>query len=135
MVRQSCRGQEKKLIGAVDHWFYGDGVPDEELLTDAAAFGIELPASAMKPKEYQVWPEHEDVVLLFLRCQTQWRTTMMGVMGLDYGVILQMIDLYAVSNRLQAMEDLQVMEGRAKQLINEQVEKSMKTSTPGKQGR
>ena len=89
----------------------------------------------MKPKEYEVWPEHEDAVLLFLRCQTQWRTTMLGVMGLDYGVILQMLDLYAVSNRPQAMEDLQVMEGRAKQLINEQAEKSMKTSTSGKQGR
>lgn len=111
-------------------------MPDDELLSDAAAFGIELPSSVTKAKEYEVWPEHEDAVMLFLRCQTQWRTTMMGVMGLDYGVILQMIDLYAVSDRLQAMEDLQVMEGRAKQLINEQAEKSMKsTSTSGKQRR
>jgi hypothetical protein len=102
----------------VDHWFYGDGAPDHELLDDAAVFGIELPASVLKPKECEVWPEHEDVVMMFLRCQTQWRTTMSGVMGLDYGVILQMLDLYAVDNRQQLMEDLQVMEGRAKQLIN-----------------
>jgi hypothetical protein len=125
VVRQLGRGQEKKLIGAVDHWFHGDGAPDDELLGDAAAFGIELPAALLKPKEYEVWPEHEEVVLMFLRCQTQWRTTMSGVMGMDYGVILQMLDLYAVSNRPQVMEDLQVMENRAKQLINEQADKAM----------
>jgi hypothetical protein len=120
----------------VDHWFHGDGAPDDELLDDAAGFGIELPAAVLKPKEYDVWPEHEDVVMVFLRCQTQWRTTMSGVMGMDYGVILQMLDLYAVSNRPQVMEDLQVMENRAKQLINEQAEKAMQsTSKPGKRGR
>lgn len=133
MVWQLGRGQEKKLIGAVDHWFYGDGAPNDELLSDAAAFGIELPERVLKPKEFEVWPEHEDVVLTFLRCQTQWRTTAGGVMGLDYGVILQMLDLYAVSNRPQVMEDLQVMENRAKQLINEQAEKAMQSTS--KRGR
>lgn len=133
MVWQPGRGQEKKLIGAVDYWFHGDGVPDKDLLEDAAGFGIELPAQMLKPKDFFVWPEHEEVVLVFLRCQTQWRTTMAGVMGLDYGVILQMLDLYAVSNRLQVMEDLQVMEGRAKQLINEQSDKAMQHTS--KRGR
>lgn len=70
---------------------------------------------------------------MFLRCQTQWRTTMAGVMGLDYGVILQMLDLYAVDNRRQLMEDLQVMEGHAKQLINQQAEKAMQSTS--KRGR
>lgn len=65
-----------------------------------------------------MWPEHEDAVMLFLQCQTQWRTGGAGVIGLDYGVVLQMMDLYAVSNRRQALEDLQIMEKRAKDLIN-----------------
>lgn len=117
----------------MDHWFHGDGSAGEELLADAEAFGLELPESVLKPKEFEIWPEHQDVVLLFLRCQTQWRSAMAGVMGLDYGVVFQMMDLYAVGSRQQLMEDLQVMESRAKQLINEQVEKSMKpTSTAGR---
>lgn len=65
-----------------------------------------------------MWPEHEDAVLLFLRCQTQWRSGGSGVIGLDYGVVLAMMSLYDVVNRRQAMEDLQVMEGRARELIN-----------------
>lgn len=69
-----------------------------------------------------MWPEHEDAVLMFLQCQTQWRTSSSGVIGLDYGVVLQMMDLYTVSNRRQVLEDLQIMEGRARELINQAAE-------------
>ena len=69
-----------------------------------------------------MWPEHEDAVLMFLQCQTQWRTSSSGVIGLDYGVVLQMMDLYTVSNRRQTLEDLQVMESRARELINKAAE-------------
>lgn len=63
---------------------------------------------------------------MFLRCQTQWRTTSSGVMGLDYGVVLQMLDLYAVENRRQTLEDLQVMECRARELFNQEAVKASK---------
>ena len=69
-----------------------------------------------------MWPEHEDAVLMFLQCQTQWRTGGNGVIGLDYGVVLQMMDLYTVGNRRQTLEDLQVMESRARELINKAAE-------------
>ena len=72
----------------------------------------------IKPRVYKIWPEHEEAVLLFLRCHTQWRTGSNGVVGLDYGVVLQIMDLYSVGNRRQTLEDLQIMEGRAKELIN-----------------
>jgi len=88
-----------------------------------------------QPVQFEVWPEHEDVVLLFLRCQTQWRTTMGGVMGLDYGVVLQMADLYAVGDKRQLMEDLQVMEGRATELINADAAKAAKVSNTPARGR
>jgi hypothetical protein len=48
---------------------------------------------------------------------------------LDYGVVLQMMDLYAVDRAPELMEDLQVMESRARQLINDEAAKSMKSST------
>lgn len=112
---------------------------NDELLEDLQAYGADasaLPERFRKPQTFEVWPEHEDVVMTFLRCQTQWRTTMSGVMGLDYGVVLQLLDLYAVGNRQQVLEDLQVMEGRAKELINEAAAKSAKSSsTPARQRR
>ena len=55
---------------------------------------------------------------MFLRCATQWRTASSGVVGLDYGAVFNVLDLYAVGNRLQVFEDLQIMERRAVELIN-----------------
>lgn len=81
-----------------------------------------LPEVVQNPKQFEVWPEHEDAVHLFLQCQTQWRVGNSGVVGLDYAVVLQMMDLYAVGNRRQALEDLQIMETRAKELINKAIE-------------
>ena len=91
-----------------------------------------MPERFRKPQIFEVWAEHEDAVMTFLRCQTQWRTTMSGVMGLDYGVVLQLLDLYAVGNRQQVLEDLQVMESRAKELINAEAAKAAKVSSKPK---
>lgn len=44
-------------------------------------------------------------------------------MGLDYGAVLQMMDLYAVEKKRQMMEDLQVMESHARDLLNKQAAK------------
>ena len=60
--------------------------------------------------------------MLFLQCQTQWRVGSSGVIGLDYGVVLQMMDLYTVDNQRQTLEDLQVMESRARDLINKEAQ-------------
>lgn len=98
---------------------------NDELLEDLKAYGADvsaLPERLTKPVEFEVWPEHEEAVLLFLRCQTQWRTTSGGVMGLDYGVILQVMDLYAVEDRRRTLEDLQIMESRARELLNKAAE-------------
>jgi ABC-type thiamine transport system substrate-binding protein len=81
-----------------------------------------LPEVVQNPKRFEVWPEHEDAVHLFLQCQTQWRVGGSGVVGLDYGAVAFLMDLYAVGNRRQALEDLQIMESRAKELINKAAE-------------
>ncbi len=91
-----------------------------------------MPESITTPKEFEVWAENEDAVLLFLRTQTQWRVGVRGVVGLDYGVVLQVMDLYAVEDRRQALEDLQVMEARAKELINKAAEP--KPAAKGRRG-
>jgi len=93
-------------------------------LADLAAYGADascLPESITTQKEFKVWAEHEDAVAMFLRIQTQWRTGPNGVIGLDYGILLgpgNIFDLYSVESPRQTLEDLQVMEARAKELIN-----------------
>lgn len=82
-----------------------------------------LPERLLKPDVFEVWPEHEDAIMMFLRCQTQWRAGGNGIIGMDYGVVLQVMDLYAVDNRRQVLEDLQIMEGHAKELFNKEASK------------
>ena len=99
---------------------------DSELLQDLAAYGADasaLPAELQQPTTYEIWPEHLEVLNIFLRCTTQWRTSQIGVIGLDYGVVFKLLDLYAVDNRRQVFEDLQVMEQHAIGLINAQIAK------------
>ena len=55
---------------------------------------------------------------MFLRCQTQWRTTMSGVLGLDYGAVAWVLKLYEVEDHRSMLEDLQVMEAAAMATIN-----------------
>ena len=55
---------------------------------------------------------------MFLRLQTQWRTSMSGVLGLDYVAVEWMLRLYEVEDQRSMLEDLQVMEGAALTLIN-----------------
>lgn len=123
-------------MGAVDHWFNGDNGANQELLDDLAAYGADisaLPESMREPETFEVWPEHLEALEIFLRCTTQWRTTQAGVIGLDYGPMFQLLDLYAVGNRLQVFEDLQIMEQRAVKLINDKIAKDAPKA--GKGGR
>jgi hypothetical protein len=55
---------------------------------------------------------------MFLRCQTQWRTTMNGLLGLDYGAVAWLLRLYEVEDPRSLLEDLQVMEAAALVTIN-----------------
>ena len=104
----------------MEHLLHGSSA-NKELLADAAAFGLALPEAMLAPKVYSIWPEHMDVLSLFMRCMTQWRCGASGVVGLDYGVVLQMASLYQITEDLaRVMEDLQTMELHARDLINKE---------------
>ena len=55
---------------------------------------------------------------MFLRCQTQWRVGMSGIVGLDYTTVLEMIKLYSVEDAVSLMENLQIMEAAILKIIN-----------------
>ena len=105
----------------MDYLFHGNQ-PNKELLADAAAFGIVFVEETLEPEDYMLWPEHLEVASLFMRCMTQWRCGANGVVGLDYGVVMQMASLYQIQEDLASvMEDLQIMELHARDLINKEV--------------
>ena len=79
---------------------------------------IGLPEQHAAVQDYDVWPEHEEVVAIFLSCCDQWRTGPNGVIGLDLNVAFQFCDLYNVKDRLQLMADLRIISARARELIN-----------------
>jgi ABC-type thiamine transport system substrate-binding protein len=66
----------------------------------------------------EVWEENWSAVEMFLRVQTQWRTTMNGIMGLDYGAVAWLFSMYSVEDPRSLLEDLQVMEAAAMAIIN-----------------
>lgn len=78
--------------------------------------GLVLPEQP--PTDFEVWEENWLALEMFLRCQTQWRTTMSGVLGLDYVVVAWLLKLYEVENTRALLEDLQVMEAAAMMVIN-----------------
>lgn len=80
----------------------------DETEADAAALGIVMPEQP--PEDFEVWEENWPVVEMFLRAQTQWRTTMNGLLGLDYGAVAWLLRLYEVEDQRALLEDLQVME-------------------------
>ena len=57
---------------------------------------------------------------MFLRCQTQWRVGMSGIIGLDYTSVVEMIKLYLVEDTVAMLENLQIMEAAALQVINKE---------------
>ena len=77
-----------------------------------------MPDLPEEPNDCEVWEENWAVLELFLKCQTQWRTTMNGVLGLDYVAVAWLFRLYAVDDDRSMLEDLQIMEAAAMSTLN-----------------
>lgn len=91
------------------------------MIADAKMLGVILPPP--EPVEFAIWPDNFDTVQMFMDVQTQWRTTSGGVMGLDYGVVLSLLSLKGATDPIALLRDLQVMEMRARELINQEAAK------------
>jgi hypothetical protein len=70
--------------------------------------------------DFEVLPENWPTIQMFLRVQTQWRTAMNGLVGLDYGAVEWLFRLYAVDDPRALLEGLQVMEAAAIVKLNDQ---------------
>ena len=98
------------------YWASGGKQVIDETQKDAAVFGVKIEKQLEEKTDFEVFDENWDIVMMFLRCQTQWNTTFGGVVGLKYEVLLLdggLFDLYHVSNRQEMLEGLQLMEAVA----------------------
>ncbi len=83
--------------------------------------GIELPEPE-EPEHYEVEPEAWPALQLFLMVQTQWRTGGSGLVGLDYGAVRWVMELQGVTDPLAVLDDLQVIEARVIEIMNDRTE-------------
>ena len=78
---------------------------------------MQLPKKEEKQDDdFEVWEENWEAVMMFLRMQTQWTTSMAGYVGLKYEVLLGsggLFDLYNVEDRRDVLERLQILEATA----------------------
>ena len=83
--------------------------------------GLELPHP--EQQDYELWLENVETWLFFCGVQTQWRTSMSGLVGLDYGAILAVAALHEVEDRRQLLTELQWIESAILSELAEQTER------------
>jgi len=69
-------------------------------------------------QDCEVWEENWETVMMFLRMQTQWNTSMGGVTGLNYSSLEYLCRLYSVKDPVSLFEGVQVMEVVALSSLN-----------------
>ncbi len=71
--------------------------------------------------DVQVWPENWPVFSLFTRVQTQWRLGPGGATGLDYMVVMRLLDRMTLTDEQYDawLDDIRLMEGEALQAMHE----------------
>jgi hypothetical protein len=81
----------------------------------------------LKPKHFpepdvDVWPEHWEVLQLFSRLSTQWRTGVSGPTGLDYPVFFHELTRAGIQGEAfdDALADLRIIEIEALQQLHKE---------------
>lgn len=58
----------------------------------------------------ELWPENVESFSIFMRLQTQWRTSAAGYTGMDYAGVAAFLRLARVKSTPQLFADIQAME-------------------------
>jgi hypothetical protein len=68
---------------------------------------------------FEVWPDNVEMLNLFMRIQTQWRSGVNGITGLDYAGVQAAIAMLALTLPKGWFDDLQAMETAALRIMAE----------------
>lgn len=63
--------------------------------------------------DFEVDPDNWDIVMFFMRVQTQWRAGYAGPTGLDYTAVESTFRMLEIEDRREIFEGLQIMEAAA----------------------
>lgn len=134
ILRQPGECQTKKLIDAARYWATDGKISQleqrEQIAQDAKLFGIDPKeleeACRIDPEQenddYEIWPENETVLYVFLNCGTQWRrvATVGGIiaLGLDYPAVESTMRMLSIQDQEEVFRDLRVMEAAALEVMN-----------------
>jgi len=84
-----------------------------------------LIAAGLRPEDFseeeiEVWPENEAALILLGNMATQWRVGPGGVIGLDYNVMLRLMDRMKLSDQEfeHLFQDMRIAEAEAIRLMN-----------------
>ncbi len=69
-------------------------------------------------KDFEVWEENWDIVIMFLRMSTQWIAGFSGATGFNYQSLEWLCKLYAVKDLVATFEGVQLMEMAALSAMN-----------------
>jgi hypothetical protein len=72
----------------------------------------------------EVWPENWPAFSLFTRVQTQWRLGPGGATGLDYLVVMRLLDRMSLSDTDYDLwlDDIRIMEGAAIEAMHQKTD-------------
>ena len=104
----------------MDHLLQARG-DTTQLTADAVAYGVQLQPHLLQPEAFELWPELEPQLHLFTRCLTQWRVCGDRLLGLDYGVVLQLAPMLGITVDVAILGDIQAMELHARDAINRRI--------------
>lgn len=74
---------------------------------------IEPEVASRRAQLFHLWPEHQEVLGVFLCCRTQWRAGFSGAIGLDYAgveAIVRMRRLVPRARLPDVIAELQILE-------------------------
>ena len=81
------------------------------------SYHLSLHKIRLNNNNFYVLKQNWQTVEMFLRCQTQWRVGMSGIIGLDYTSVIEMIKLYS-KDSIAMLENIQIIEAAALQALN-----------------
>lgn len=78
----------------------------------AAVFGLVVDEPKQPADQFGILPENVDALVWFLKMQTQWRVSVNGLVGLDYGLFIMWSKDEGMKRkeRMWLLEDLRLME-------------------------
>ena len=114
-----------------------DEAVEREVDDDFARFGLTRPQPKIKPEDDVILVEPENVaaVTIFFMCDTQWRNSGFGLLGLDYVAVESVMRIERVKDRRDCLSRIRDLEAAALAEIQRRQDKARKANETKPRGK